>query len=109
MSFYDSREEDFHQKLSDAKKKFYKNNSSISIEEITFCCEYARSKISLSAACPQYLQLIVEIGETKLAKKVSEVAIHNRKLTVHKDYIKSSELFQEIIDMRLNAQTLKLD
>jgi hypothetical protein len=63
----------------------------------------------LSAACPQFLQLIVEIGETKLAKKVSEVAIHNRKLPVHKDYINSSELFQEIIDMRLNAQTLKLD
>ena len=109
MSFYSASEEDFHQKLSDAKKKFYKNNSSISIEEITFCCEYARSKISLSTACPQYLQLIVEIGETKLAKKVSEVAIHNRKLTVHKDYIKSSELFQEIIDMRLNTQMLKID
>ena len=109
MSFNDSREEDFHQKLSDAKEHFYKNNSYISIEEITFCGEYARSKISLSAACPQYLQLIVEIGETKLAKKVTKVAIQNRKLTVHKDYIKSSELFQEIIDMRLSAQKLKLD
>lgn len=109
MSFYDSREEDFHQKLSDAKEHFYKNNSYISREEITFCSEYARSKISLSAACPQYLQLIVEIGENELAKKVSEQAIHNRKLTVHKDYIKSSELFQEIIDMRLTAKTLKLD
>ena len=109
MSFYSASEEDFHQKLSDAKKKFYKNNSSISIEEITFCCEYARSKISLSTACPQYLQLIVEIGELELAKKITELAAYNGKLTVHKDYIKSSELFQEIIDMRLNAQTLKLD
>ena len=109
MSFYDSREEDFHQKLSDAKKHFYKNKSYISNEEITFCCEYARSKISLSAACPQFLQLIIEIGETKLAKKVTEIASYNQKLEVPKNYSQPKELFQEIIDMCLNAQMLKLD
>jgi len=103
MSLYDSCEEDFHQKLSDAKKYFYKNNSSISIEEITFCSEYARSKISLSAACPQFLQLIIEIGEIELAKKVTELSTYNQKLEVPKNYSHPKELFQEIIDMRLNA------
>ena len=102
-------EEEFHQKLSDAKKYFYKNKSSISIDEITFCSEYARSKISLSAACPKFLQLIVEIGELELAKKVTELVTYNRKLLVPKSYSHPRELFQEIIDMRLNAQMLKLD
>ena len=109
MSFYDSHEEDFHQKLSEAKKHFYKNKSYISNEEITFCCEYARSKISLSVASPEFLQLIIEIGETELAKKVTELAAYNGKLVLPKYYSHPKELFQEIIDMRLNAQTLKLD
>jgi hypothetical protein len=109
MSFNSTCEEDFHQKLSDAKEHFYKNNSSISIEEITFCSEYARSKISMSAACPQFLQLIIEIGESELAKKVTELATYNRKLLVRKYYSHPRDLFQEIIDMRLNALRLKLD
>ena len=109
MSFYDSREEDFHQKLSDAKKHFYKNKSYISNEEITFCCEYARTKISLSAACPEFLQLIIEIGETELAKKVTEIASYNRKLVLPKYYSHPIELFQEIIDIRLNELKKKLD
>lgn len=110
MSFYDSREEDFHQKLSEAKGHFYKNKSSISIEEITFCSEYARSKISMEAACPEFLQLIIEIGEIELAKKVTELATHNRKqLLVPKYYSYPRELFQEIIDMCLNELKKKLD
>lgn len=109
MSFYDSREEDFHQKLSEAKRYFYKNKSSISIEEITFCSEYARSKISIDVACPQFLQLIIEIGETELAKKVTELASYNRKLVLPKYYSHPKDLFQEIIDMRLNALRMKLD
>jgi len=109
MSFYDSREEEFQQKLSDAKEHFYKNNSYISIEEITFCSEYARFKISINATCPQFLQLIIEIGEIELAKKVSELAKYNRKLLVTKYYSHPRELFQEIIDMRLNAQMIKID
>ena len=109
MSFYDSYEEDFHKKLIDAKQYFYKNNSSISIEEITFCSEYARSKISLSAASAQFLQLIVEIGELELAKKVTELATYNGKLLVPKNYSHPIELFQEIIDIRLNELKKKLD
>ena len=102
MSFYDSREEDFHQKLSEAKKHFYKNKSYISNEERFFCCEYARFK--MGKACFQFVSLIKDIGEIELAQKVTKVT--ESKLRI-KNYSSEKELFGDILDMRLDLQMME--
>ena len=95
MSFYDSCEEEFHRKMSDAHKKFYPKGQYLSSEERSFCCEYARFKSG--KACLQFAELVKEIGEIELAQKVTEFRFY--KLPIG-SYYTEQELFQGILDMR---------
>ena len=111
MSFYDSCEEEFHRKMSDAHKKFYPKGQYLSSEERSFCCEYARFKSG--KACIQFAELVKEIGEIELAQKVTEVTSYNFRVAVSKlhpkSYSSEQELFQEILDMHLTLLRMKLD
>ena len=102
MSFYDSCEEEFHRKMSDAHKKFYPNRQDLYFTEKSFCCEYARFK--MGSACLQFAELVKEIGEIELAQKVTEVTSYNLSVALSKlhpkSYSSEQELFQEILDMR---------
>ena len=95
MSFYDSCEEEFHRKMSDAHKKFYPNRQDLYFTEKSFCCEYARFK--MGSACLQFAELVKEIGEIELAQKVTEFRFY--KLPIG-SYYTEQELFQGILDMR---------
>ena len=111
MSFYDSCEEEFHRKMSDAHKKFYPNRQDLYFTEKSFCCEYARFK--MGSACLQFAELVKEIGEIELAQKVTEVTSYNFRVAVSKlhpkSYSSEQELFQEILDMHLTLLRMKLD
>ena len=95
MSIYSGSEEDFQLNMSDAHKKFYPKGQYLSMEEKSFCCEYARFK--MGTACLQFAELVKEIGEIELAQKLSE--FRSCKLR-SSGYYSEQELFQEILDMR---------